>query len=73
MLAYGCTYLQDSANLQGSADMYLVHPRWEQFQEALPAFELPKSLRLHAVPFDLDINELGIKPSPHFLKDTERA
>lgn len=71
MLAYGCTYLQQISDLQGSADMYLVYPRSKQFEAALPAFELPKSLRLHAVPFDLELNELGIPSKPHFLKDKQ--
>lgn len=62
MLAYGCTYLQ------GKGEMYLVYPRWEQFQAALPAFELPQSLRMHVVPFDLNSDKLLLGQSPAFLQ-----
>lgn len=62
MLAYGCTYLQ------GKGEMYLVYPRWEQFQAALPAFELPQALRMYVVPFDLNSDKLLLGQSAAFLQ-----
>lgn len=62
MLAYGCTYMQ------GKGEMYLVYPRWKNFQVALPEFTLPGALRLHVVPFDLDRDELLLAQPAAFLQ-----
>ena len=62
MLAYGCTYMQ------GKGEMYLVYPRWKNFQAALPEFALPGALRLHVVPFDLDRVELLVAQPAAFLQ-----
>lgn len=52
MLAYGLTYRQ------GAGELVLIYPRTNQFNAALPAFELPSRLRLHVCPFDLEHDEL---------------
>ena len=62
MLAYGSTYMQ------GKGEMYLVYPRWQNFQAALPEFTLPGALRLHVVPFDLDRDELLLAQPAEFLQ-----
>lgn len=67
MLAYGCTYMQ------GKGEMYLVYPRWKNFQAALPEFTLPGALRLHVVPFDLDRDELMLAQPAAFLQVTTSA
>ena len=61
MLAYGSTYLQ------GQGELYLVYPRWAQFEAALPVFQLPQHLQLHVVPFDLDNNKLQLAHEAVFL------
>ncbi|THJ34200.1 restriction endonuclease [Lampropedia aestuarii] len=67
MLAYGCRYLL------GAGEMYLVYPRWQRFESALPEFVLPRELKLHAAPFDMDSDggALLLGLSPTFLRATK--
>lgn len=67
MLAYGCRYLR------GAGEMYLVYPRWQRFESALPEFVLPRELKLHAAPFDMDSDggALLLGLSPIFLRATK--
>ncbi|WJJ93348.1 hypothetical protein N7E01_15345 [Neopusillimonas aromaticivorans] len=62
MLAYGSTYLK------GSGRLLLVYPSWAGFNKALPYFQLPGSLRLDAVPFDLDTDGLVTDELLEFLQ-----
>jgi len=52
LFAYGHRYLS------GHGDMLLIYPRSANFFEPLPRFEFSEELRLWAVPFDLDADEL---------------
>ncbi|HEY8357124.1 MAG TPA: McrC family protein [Ramlibacter sp.] len=62
--AYGQAYLE------GAGDLFLVFPKTAQFSVALPAFHYSDALRLHAVPFDLDTDELELEGAP-FLATAE--
>lgn len=62
MLAYGTTYMR------GKGVMYLVYPRWQNFQAALAEFTLPGELQLHVVPFDLDQEELLLAQPAGFVQ-----
>lgn len=48
MLAYGMRYLQ------ADQDLLLIYPRTRDFDAVVGPFMLPNTLRLHALPFDLD-------------------
>ena len=48
MLAYGMRYLQ------AEQDLLLIYPRTCDFATVVGPFMLPNTLRLHALPFDLD-------------------
>lgn len=48
MLAYGMRYLQ------AEQDLLLIYPRTCNFDTVVGPFMLPNTLRLHALPFDLD-------------------
>lgn len=52
LYAYGQKYLG------GEGEMVLIYPRWSQFSEALPPFDFDENLRLWALPFDLDADQL---------------
>lgn len=49
--AYGQKYLN------GSGDMYLVYPRTNRFSEVIGPFAMSDTLRLHVIPFDLQVPE----------------
>lgn len=54
MAAYGERYMK------GSGDMFLVYPRSPNFNHHLPPFFLSPDLRLWAIPFDLESDEIDL-------------
>tara|TARA_R110000796_G_scaffold126693_2_gene241616 strand:- start:45368 stop:46684 length:1317 start_codon:yes stop_codon:yes gene_type:complete len=52
LYAYGQKYLG------GKGELVLIYPRWGQFSTALSPFDFDHNLRLWALPFDLDNDQL---------------
>ena len=58
MAAYGQKYLG------GTGDMFLIYPRSPRFCSHLPPFDLSPKLRLWAVPFDMESDQIAL-PASH--------
>jgi 5-methylcytosine-specific restriction enzyme subunit McrC len=54
LFAYGMKYLA-----QGGGNLVLIYPRATTFRNPLDAFDLGHGLKLHALPFDLDLLDLA--------------
>ena len=50
LFAYGEKYLQ------GQGDLYLIYPKHIGFTESLAHFEFKQGLKLHVVPYDLEMD-----------------
>lgn len=55
LFAYGEKYLR------GKGDLFLIYPKYENFTERLAPFLYNDGLKLHVVPYDLELDECEIK------------
>jgi 5-methylcytosine-specific restriction enzyme subunit McrC len=55
LFAYGMKYLGSG----GGGELVLIYPRTQSFQDPLPVFDMSHGLRLHVLPFDLDLLKLA--------------